>query len=115
MDSVEIIARQYDIRSCQDQRLQSKGESKSLLKEENKVALIVGEVSLNVLAQSLSAFTAEMDKILADAQSVSKKYILEEIEVNVDISASGSVRLIGAVEAGASGGLKLIFKRNKEE
>lgn len=113
MDSIEIIARQYDIKAYQDQHLQSKGEASFLSKEQNKVAMIVGEVPLNTLTQSLSAFTVEMDKILGDAQSESKKYILEEIEVSVDISASGSIRLIGSVEAGASGGLKLTFKRNR--
>lgn len=113
MDSIEIIARQYDIKTDQNHCLQSKGEGGFMTKEQNKAAMIVGKVPLNTLAQSLSVFAAEMDKIFSDAQSESKKYILEEIEVSVDISASGSIRLIGTVEAGASGGLKLTFKRNK--
>lgn len=54
-----------------------------------------------------------MDRLLDASQSQSKKYSLDEIEVSVDISASGSIKLIGSVEVGASSGLKLTFKRNR--
>lgn len=111
-ETIEIITRQYGAESSQVQQLQTKGEKNS---SSNKVvAMVVSSVSVEALAKSLYSISSKIDEIAEDGQSNSNKFSLEEIEVNAEISANGSIQLIGAVEAGITGGIKLTFKRNKD-
>lgn len=40
-------------------------------------------------------------------------FYLDTIELHIDVSASGKISLIGALEIGSTGGIKLTFKQSK--
>lgn len=73
------------------------------------------EVSLEILKTNLSTFISDLGATFDQMTAEIGNYELDEIEVNVDISVSGSVRLIGSIESGMSGGVTLKFKRKKDE
>ena len=73
------------------------------------------EVSLEILKTNLSTFISDLGATFDQMTAEISNYELDEIEVNVDISVSGSVRLIGSIESGMSGGVTLKFKRKKDE
>ena len=69
-------------------------------------------VDLDVLKASLSTFMEKIDGVFSAIKSdIQDTYELNEIDVKIEISGRGEVRLIGKLEAGASGGLTLKYKR----
>lgn len=73
------------------------------------------EVALETLKTNLSTFISDLGAAFNQMTAEISNYDLDEIEVNVDISVSGGVRLIGSMESGMSGGVTLKFKRKKDE
>ena len=63
---------------------------------------------------SLTAFMEKIDFVFSDIKSdIQDTYELDEIDAKIEVSGKGEVRLIGKLEAGASGGLTLKYKRKK--
>lgn len=73
------------------------------------------QVSLDVLQTNLTDFIEKMCIALKNVQTKISNYSLHEIEMSVDISASGGVTLVGSIEAGAKGGITLKFVRDSHE
>lgn len=71
------------------------------------------ELPLDNLYLNLNTFIGNISAILDKTISPTKDYELAEIELKVDVSITGSVRLIGSVEAGTTGGIALKFKRKQ--
>ena len=93
---------------CRNDNLQlSKGAISS--------SFLTKNLSLDTLKTSLSDFVSKINDTLLDFNLKVKNYDLDEIEMTVEVSASGGVNLIGAVEAEATGGITLKFKRCKNE
>lgn len=66
------------------------------------------------LADGMQRFVKQLDSVLSRAQKESGEYKLKQIEVFVQIGAKGGISLLGVGgEASASGGIKLVFSRNK--
>lgn len=72
-------------------------------------------LSVDVLQENLTDFVEKMCIALKNVQTKISNYSLDEIEVSVDISASGGVTLVGSIEAGAKGGITLKFVRESHE
>ena len=73
--------------------------------------LLTKQLSLDTFKSSLLDFVCKINDALADLNLKVKNYDLEEIEMTIEVSASGGVSLIGAIEAEATGGITLKFKR----
>jgi hypothetical protein len=71
----------------------------------------VGTVSSEVLAKNLQSFCEEIGEAFDGVSTVVKNYQLDTVEITVQVSATGEVRLVGGVSAQLTGGLKLIFSR----
>jgi hypothetical protein len=71
----------------------------------------VGTVSSDVLAKNLQSFCEEIGEAFDGVSTAVKNYQLDSVEITVQVSASGEVRMIGGVSAELTGGLKLIFSR----
>jgi hypothetical protein len=69
----------------------------------------VEHVPVAQLHQSLKDLTGALATVLADLKSVGG-YELSEVQVGVELTAEGGVRLIGNLTAGAKGALQLTFK-----
>lgn len=65
------------------------------------------------LKTGLDSFLEKFSYVLSECSQKIGEFNLDEIEIKVDISLTGGVRLIGAAEATTSGGLTIKFKRNK--
>jgi hypothetical protein len=71
----------------------------------------VGTVSSDVLAKNLQSFCEEIGEAFDGVSTVVKNYQMDSVEITVQVSASGEVRLIGGASTELTGGLKLIFSR----
>jgi hypothetical protein len=69
----------------------------------------VQHVSVDQLHQSLKDLTGALATVLAEVKAVGG-YELSEVQVGVELTAEGGVRLIGNLTAGAKGALQLTFK-----
>ena len=77
--------------------------------------LHTGEVSTETLRQNLYAFTERLEDVFSGLKSSVHNFELDEIEFNVELSTSGSVRLIATVSGEAKGAITLKYKRKANE
>ena len=71
----------------------------------------VGTVSSDVLAKNLQSFCEEIDKAFDGVETALRNYQLDSVEITVQVSATGEVRMVGGASAQLTGGLKLTFSR----
>ncbi len=72
------------------------------------------ELKIGELASSMSTFLAQIDQVLASTQDHVGQFQFDTLEVTAQISGKGQFVLLGVGgEAGATGGLKMTFKRNR--
>ncbi|MEH1769094.1 MAG: hypothetical protein V7L27_31710 [Nostoc sp.] len=75
------------------------------------------KVSAQTLEQNMTHFLKVVGSLFSQAEQqakVNSKMQLDEIELSVEISADGEVKLIGSgVKAGSKGAIKLKFKRQE--
>jgi hypothetical protein len=69
------------------------------------------KLNVDVLKENLREFIESMNQILADIPKLAEPYKVDEVEVSFEITAEGSIQLIGGVKAGATGGFTLKMKR----
>ena len=72
-------------------------------------------LSKEKLQKGLGSFLSSFSDSLTACQTTLGEFELDEIVVKLDISFSGSVRLIGTAEASTTGGMTLKLKRRKDE
>ncbi|MEH2124724.1 Pepco domain-containing protein [Nostoc sp.] len=77
------------------------------------------KVSAQTLEQNMSHFLKLVGSLFNQAEQqakVNSRMQLDEIELSVEISADGEVKLIGSgVKAGSKGAIKLKFKRQESQ
>ncbi|MEH1825671.1 MAG: hypothetical protein V7L22_09955 [Nostoc sp.] len=77
------------------------------------------KVSAQTLEQNMTHFLKLVGSLFSQAEQqakVNSKMQLDEIELSVEISADGEVKLIGSgVKAGSKGAIKLKFKRQESQ
>ncbi|MEH2059134.1 MAG: hypothetical protein V7K97_23860 [Nostoc sp.] len=75
------------------------------------------KVSAQTLEQNMTHFLKVVESLFSQAEQqakVNSKMQLDEIELSVEISADGEVKLIGnGAKAGSKGAIKLKFKRQE--
>lgn len=96
-NNITVIGHSYTV--------QAKGGLSSVLRK---------DIALDTLRDNLTAFLSAFSYTLDYVENSVSGFHLDEIDVNVEVSAEGSISLIGAVQAGASGGIALKFKRNEQ-
>jgi len=77
------------------------------------------KVSAQTLEQNMTHFLKVVGSLFSQAEQqakVNSKMQLDEIELSVEISADGEVKLIGSgAKAGTKGAIKLKFKRQESQ
>jgi hypothetical protein len=72
----------------------------------------VTEISLDELSLNINIFIEQMRTILERTPEKIGKFDLAEIEIHTEISAKGTLVILGTGgEIGANGGLKFVFRR----
>lgn len=73
--------------------------------------LRVTSVSAETLGQNVAALCEYVGQVFVTSQEAVGDLSLDAVEVTVEVTAKGEVRLVGAAAAELKGGLKLCFKR----
>ncbi len=72
-------------------------------------------VRVDELAENVRLFLAQVAVLMDQAPTAMGSFHLAELEVHAEVSAKGSLVLLGTGgEVGATGGLKFIFRRASE-
>ncbi|SAL86427.1 hypothetical protein AWB68_08024 [Caballeronia choica] len=80
----------------------------------NRISSVMQQVcplNVSVVSQNMTRFCNAVAMALKDAELRDLPYPLDAVELTVELTGSGEVRLVGSVGAELSGGLKLTFKR----
>lgn len=88
-----------------------KGSETFMSKGSGGTRLVCKDLPVDTLQKNLAEFIDRLGTSLECVQSRISNYDLDEIEINIEVSATGSISLVGSVEAGATGGITLRFKR----
>jgi hypothetical protein len=70
----------------------------------------LAKIDPNVVKENLSNFFDSVTDMLSGVPNLVAPYKVDEIEVTFEITAEGSIQLLGGVKAGASGGLTIKLK-----
>ena len=70
-------------------------------------------VRIEDLKRNLSNFLGSLNPVFSDLETTIGNLELKQITINVGVSASGKVGLIGSVESGIEGGISITLKRKK--
>lgn len=74
-----------------------------------------GELSESIFEKNLSEFVSKIDSALSKVHSTISEYSLDEVELNIEISVSGSISLLGTIEGSTTGGVTLLFRRRSHD
>lgn len=65
------------------------------------------------LSENMKHFLEQMGVLLKEAQEYVGQFHFEEFELSAEVSADGSLAILGTgLQAGAKGGLKFVFRRS---
>lgn len=78
-------------------------------------SLSAHKLPIETLRLNLLDFINKIETTLEGVNLKIKNYELDEIEMSLEVSASGRISLLGSVGADASGGITLKFKRCTHE
>jgi hypothetical protein len=90
-----------------------RNESKFVNKGIAYTDFVCKEVPFFEFKENLSSFINKVQKSFDSMQDQISSFYLDTIELHIDVSASGKISLIGALEIGSTGGIKLTFKQSK--
>lgn len=78
--------------------------------------LIISHFSVDteVLKRNFSEFMCKIDACFADLDSAVKNFEMDEIDLNLSVSGSGEISLIGSVKTEVQGGITVKMKRKKD-
>lgn len=76
-----------------------------------KKVLAEVQVEAEVLEKNINEFLDSMSTVFGNIKTQLNKYELEEIELNLGISAKGGIHLIGTIDIEASTSITLKFKK----
>lgn len=72
-------------------------------------------VESNDIVTEMHTFLNNFQKIFEEQSQVSNSFMIDEIELNLAINASGGIELVGKATAGIEGGIKVKLKWKNEE
>lgn len=75
----------------------------------------VGKIQLSSLLVELRELSQEISDFAKKTISGSQDFPLDEIKINLEVSAEGKVALLGSgVKAAGGGGITLVYRRSQE-
>lgn len=70
---------------------------------------VLKDVPVDTLRESVQTLSSTLSEVFADLRAVGS-FTLQEVQLQVEVSASGGVNLIGTAEAGGKGAITLTFR-----
>lgn len=74
---------------------------------------LVKQIPKDTLRENLQSLSQSVTAVFDDLQAVGD-YTLDEIQLQVEISASGGVQIIGSAKAGGKGAITLTFRSTND-
>lgn len=71
----------------------------------------IGRLNVSTVSENMASFCRGVASSLKSIELAELPYLLDTVELTVELTGSGEVRLVGSVGAELSGGLKLTFKK----
>jgi len=71
----------------------------------------VGQLNVTTISDNMALFCSGVAKSLQYIELPGLPYQLDAVELTVELTGSGEIRLVGSIGAELSGGIKLTFKR----
>ncbi len=91
-----------------------KPDTKAGLPSFKKIAEKEIKISSEKLAQNLQDFLESFKPVLEKQETKLGKFVINEIELNLAINASGGIDLIGKLDVGIEGGITIKLQRQSE-
>ncbi|HSU17447.1 Pepco domain-containing protein [Longimicrobium sp.] len=107
------LARIMIITSAQE--LHTGSDTRGVLSQAQRLATTIGIASPDVLAQNLVAFCGSIGAVLTRIEDFGSNFILDQVELQIEVTAKGEIRLIGSASTELAGGVKLLFRRNERK
>lgn len=77
-----------------------------------KRELVERQIDVGILSGELQSFLSKLSSILTETPKAVGDYELDEIELSAEISASGTIKILGSgIESSLGSGLKFVFRR----
>jgi hypothetical protein len=89
------------------------GEEMGIFRRRSSQALVVKEIGVGVIANSLSRLCETLSGVLENVKAPPGAYSLQEVTVSAEISAQGNVTVVGVAQIGGSGtgAISMTFRR----
>ncbi len=70
-------------------------------------------VDMSLLSENLKEFIHDFQVILDEQPKSPSGYCVDEIELSLGVNANGGIALLGKIEAGVQGSIKIKLKRDR--
>lgn len=84
---------------------------KGLFSSSAQLAACAGVVNAEDLAENLAALCERLSAAFRRVHDAAGAFEMESVEVTLDLTAKGQVRLVASVSSEVKGGMKVVFKR----
>lgn len=84
---------------------------KAIFGRAREAAARLSSVGVAELSANMARLCQQVGAVFAQAAAAADTLELKSVEVTVEVSASGELRLVGAVSSQVKGGLKLVFTK----
>ena len=75
----------------------------------------VQPLKVEELSTNITIFVQQVGRVLESTPETVGKFHFDEVEIHAEISADGTIAILGSgVHAGVAGGLRFIFRRSSE-
>jgi hypothetical protein len=88
---------------------------KGVFSRPREVLVHVSSLATAALADNVSELCRHIGTIFRSASTAASELELQSLQVQIEISAKGEVRLVGAASAELTGGITLIFSRKESK
>lgn len=86
-------------------------EEKAALPTLGRRAVERVSVDMSLLSQNLKEFMQDFQSILDEQPQSPSGYYIDEIELTLGVNANGGIAILGKIEAGVQGSMKIKLKR----
>jgi len=102
LDTISVIYEEEEV---------SAASKDGLFAATSRLVKKIGSLNVADVAINLEGFCKQIGNITKNLMVAVHGYHLESLELSVDITAKGEVRLIASASSEIKGGLKLVFKK----
>jgi hypothetical protein len=77
-----------------------------------EAGITLREIPAEIFKASLKRTISMLDSVLSEVADQSLGMRLQEVQIGVEVSASGGIQLIGTAQAGTTGAITLVFRKD---